>query len=161
MTFRRKLLFNAFKLSDVLIMVLSFFLATWVSYSQIETISFVQFLDMRIKIQNFVFFIGFVLIWYMIFSLFKLYHSKRLSSRWEEIKDVIKAATSGTIVIALMAVLFKIRMVTPIFLGTFWVASSGITILSRLIMRYILGQIRIRGRNLRYLLIIGTNPRAV
>jgi exopolysaccharide biosynthesis polyprenyl glycosylphosphotransferase len=161
MMFRRKLLFNAFKVSDLLIMAFSFFLATWVSYSQIETISFAQFLDMRIKIQNFVLFIGFVLIWYMIFSLFKLHHSKRLSNRWEEIKDVIKAATSGTGIILLIAFLSKIRMVTPIFLGTFWVASSGITILSRLILRYVLGQIRIRGRNLRYMLIIGTNTRAV
>lgn len=158
---RRKILLKALQVFDVLVMVFSFAISTYVVSYEYGNISFSEFLTMRVKVQNFAIFIGFIFIWHMIFSLLKVYHSKRLSSRWEEIGNIIKATTIGTSVILGMAILFRIRMFTPVFLGTFWVASSGVTILSRLFLRYVMGLIRIYGRNLRNMLIIGTNPRAV
>ena len=59
------------------------------------------------------------------------------------------------------AVLFKIEMVTPVFLLAFWTLNSAIIISSRVILRYALTLMRIRGRNLRHMLIAGTNLRAV
>ena len=52
-------------------------------------------------------------------------------------------------------------MVTPAFIIVFWTVSTALTILSRLGLRYALQWVRFRGRNLRYMLIAGTNPRAV
>ena len=158
---RREILLKALKVFDVLVMVFSFAISTYVVSYEYGNISFSEFLTMRVKVQNFAIFIGFIFIWHMIFSLLKAYHSKRLSNRWEEIRNIIKATTIGTIVILGIAILFRIRMVTPVFLGTFWVASSGVTILSRLFLRCVLELIRIYGRNLRNMLIVGTNPRAV
>jgi len=52
-------------------------------------------------------------------------------------------------------------MVTPVFLLSFWAVSTAATFLIRIGMRYTLNGIRRSGRNLRYLLIVGTNSRAV
>jgi exopolysaccharide biosynthesis polyprenyl glycosylphosphotransferase len=57
--------------------------------------------------------------------------------------------------------LFKIDMVTPIFLLSFFAGSTAVTILTRLAMRYMLTWLRRRRRNLRHLLIVGTNSRAI
>ena len=158
---RRKILLNALKCYDLLITVFCFLLSASIVSYPLNDVTFSQFLTMRIKVQNFVLFIVFLLVWHMVFSLFQIYRSKRLSSRREEIRDIIKATTSGTIVLLGMAMLFRIRMITPVFAGTFWAASTGITILSRLVLRYVLGLIRTYGRNLRSMVVVGTNPRAV
>ncbi len=52
-------------------------------------------------------------------------------------------------------------MITPLFLAIFWVGSTVTVISGRLIVRFLLAHIRIRGRNLRNMLIVGTSPRAV
>jgi exopolysaccharide biosynthesis polyprenyl glycosylphosphotransferase len=52
-------------------------------------------------------------------------------------------------------------MITPQFLLVFWVISSFSVIISRLSLQYWLAVVRRHGRNLRYMLILGTNPRAI
>ncbi len=158
---RRRILRKAFKLFDQLVMVLSFALAAWIVYYQISDISFGQFLSMRVKALNLGLFLGFLLAWRGVFSLFGLYRSRRFSTRWAEIIDVIKATSSGTLVIYITSILFRIQMVNPTFTAVFWTATSVIAISSRLILRYALEQARIHGRNLRHMVIVGTNPRAV
>jgi exopolysaccharide biosynthesis polyprenyl glycosylphosphotransferase len=158
---RRKILLKAFKLFDLLVMVLCFVIAAAVVAYNINAISFEPFLEMRIKIQNFAIFFGFLLIWHVLFSLFGLYHSRRFSSRRDEIVDVAKATSVGTLVIVIFVFFFEISMVTPTFLGVFWATSTGITILNRLALRYALGKVRAHGHNLRHLVIVGTNPRGI
>ncbi len=159
--FRRQILMVAFKLSDMLIMIGSFMAATiMVSYG-IDTISLDQFLHMRIKVVNFVLFVAFLLLWHVIFSMFGLYGSRRLSPVKKEIKDIVKATSLGTFAFYILSILFHMEMVNPVFLISFWAGSTVITILTRLVMRYTLNWVRRRGRNLRYLLIVGTNPRSV
>jgi len=151
----------AYKLSDMLIMIGSFMAATIIVSHEVNTISLEQFLHMRIKVENFILFVAFLLLWHSIFALFDLYNSRRLSTVKTEIKDIFYATSLGTFVIYILSLLFSIEMVTPVFLISFWTGSTFITILARLVMRYTLKYIRRRGRNLRYLLIAGTNPRAI
>jgi exopolysaccharide biosynthesis polyprenyl glycosylphosphotransferase len=159
--FRRQILLKAFQLYDLLAMVLSFTLAASVVSYRVPHVTFSEFLAMRIKVQNFVLFLALLALWHLIFSALKLYHSRRLSSRWKEIFDVLKATTLGTLVISLAAIMLRFEMATPVFLVVFWVAASGASIAGRLLMRLTLARLRERGRNLRFVLIIGTNPRAV
>jgi exopolysaccharide biosynthesis polyprenyl glycosylphosphotransferase len=161
LSFRRKLLLNFFKICDVLILSGAFLLAAAVESYEIESISLSEFLSMRIKIQNFVIFLGLILIWHLIFSSFRLYNSRRLSSRREEAFDVLKATSLGTITLIIAAFIFRIKMASPVFLITFWGVSSAISILGRLALRFLLKQVRLRGRNLRNLVIVGTNERAI
>ena len=75
--------------------------------------------------------------------------------------DAAKATTLSAIVLAFMGKLFDIKMLTPIFGLTFWLLSSAVILLARIGVRYVLREIRTRGHNLRHVLILGTNPRAI
>jgi exopolysaccharide biosynthesis polyprenyl glycosylphosphotransferase len=54
-----------------------------------------------------------------------------------------------------------VRTITPAFLAGFWISGTSTIILSRLALREFLRRARMHGRNLRHLLIVGTNSRAV
>ena len=161
MMFRRKLLFNAFKLSDVLIMAFSFALATVAVHSRFDSGTLSKFLQMRIKVVNFALFLGLLLVWHVIFSLFGLYRSRRFSSRGKEAVDIVKATSLGTLVILVSGLMLKLQMITPLFLAAFWGLGTGLTVLGHFALRYGLANIRLHGRNLRHMLIVGTNPRAI
>jgi exopolysaccharide biosynthesis polyprenyl glycosylphosphotransferase len=160
-TLRRQILLKAFKLFDLLVMVFSFGLATLIVHYQNTSIPLAQLIEMRIKIQNFALFFCFLLAWHIMFSLFGLYHSRRLSSRWAEVRDVFKATTLGTFAVLAASVLLPISLINTVFVLIFWAGSTLITILSRLALRYILVKFRLQGHNLRHMLIVGTNPRAL
>jgi exopolysaccharide biosynthesis polyprenyl glycosylphosphotransferase len=51
-------------------------------------------------------------------------------------------------------------MASPTFLVVFWALSALILVSSRLVLRALLAQTRLHGRNLRHMLIVGTNARA-
>ena len=159
---RRQILLETFKFLDLLIMAGAFVLAAGVSFNYHDGgISFEQFLAMRIKVQNFALFLGFLYLWRMLFSANRLYQSMRLSARSLEIKSVIKATSVGALALFLASIVFNISMMTPLFMAVFWVTGTAMTILSRLTIRKVLAWVRVRGRNLRYVLIVGTNERAV
>jgi exopolysaccharide biosynthesis polyprenyl glycosylphosphotransferase len=158
---RRKLLLEALKLFDLVMMAFLFLLAAWISTYHIKRLPFSQVLTIRISISNMCFFLGFLLSWHMIFSFLKMYHSKRLSSLQEDIPQIIKATTFGVIVLSTAAVLFNIRLITPYFILAFWVTTTVGSIASRLALKYVMEKIRKHGRNLRTVLIIGTNARTM
>jgi exopolysaccharide biosynthesis polyprenyl glycosylphosphotransferase len=60
-----------------------------------------------------------------------------------------------------LASFFSIQMITIQFLGIFWTFSTLLLSTGHLAMRRLAGYLRIHGRDLRYMLILGTNPRAV
>src|SRR5665647_1455439 len=94
---RRKIMIILFQLSDLLLMSASFLLAAFaVSDLLAPKISFHAFLEMRIKLQNFLLFLGIIFIWNRIFASFGLYNSKRLSRKWDEILEIIKVTLWGT-----------------------------------------------------------------
>ena len=146
----RRIFLKIIKLFDMLLMALSFGVATIAAQQQLRTVSFEQFLAMRISVQNFVIFLGLLLVWYSIFVLSGLYRSRRLTSRRGKIIVVIKATFSGTLALFAIAVLFRIEMITPVFLATFLTVSSAVLILSRVIIEYVLKLFRTHGRNLRH-----------
>ena len=161
MTFRRRILLKALMLFDLLVLGLSFALAAIPVSRLTDDVSFLSFLSMRIKVENMLVFLALMLAWHFILSMFGLYESKRLADKWSVAEDVLKAISLGTVVVIVVALIFRIRMVTPIFIVVFWALSSSISISWRILLRSFLKQVRSRGRNLRQMLIVGTNPRAV
>jgi exopolysaccharide biosynthesis polyprenyl glycosylphosphotransferase len=159
---RRKMLLNALKLFDVGLMIFAFLLAALIALQQSHhNITPTQFFSMRVSIRNFVIFSLFIYVWQLIFNLCGLYASRRSSSRGREAADATKATSLGTCVILMAAILFHIHMVTPIFVFVFWSISTLITIASRQMLRAVLVFARKRGRNLREVVIVGTNGRAL
>lgn len=157
---RRQALLTAFKLFDVVLMVIAFGLATVPVLYEADVASFAQFLEMRIRVNDFLIFVGLLAVWHVVFTSFGLYHSHRLGRPRAEMASVIKAVTLSTFIVFVAALFLSISMVTPVFLTVFWAIGSGLVVMSRLILRYLLKRVRLRGRNLRFVLIAGTNARA-
>jgi exopolysaccharide biosynthesis polyprenyl glycosylphosphotransferase len=158
---RRHILIASAKLFDLAVMIFAFGLSTLLVASQTREVSLAQFLSMRVKVRNFVLFACFLLSWRMIFSAFGLYNSKRLSTRASELLDLLKATSVSSLTLFAAARLFRIEVVTPLFIVVFWAAGTTIVAASRLLLRSALARIRSRGRNLRAVLIVGTNCRAL
>jgi exopolysaccharide biosynthesis polyprenyl glycosylphosphotransferase len=148
---------------DLLIMVMSFALAAWVSYFQIGTISLEEFIALRIKVQNFVIFHIFLLFWHLIFSFCRVYQPSRLSLRSPPsvVRRVLIGTTVGSLMILIMGMLCKIEIITPSFMIIFWIFNSSMAIVLRLIIRGVLKGVRAHSSHVRHLLIVGTNSRAI
>jgi exopolysaccharide biosynthesis polyprenyl glycosylphosphotransferase len=159
-TVRRQILLNLFKLFDLGLMMLAFVLAS-LPLQHRQAISVAEFFSMRVKVANLLIFALFALAWHFYFTLFGLYRSRRLSPQRSEIVDVIRATALGMVTILAGSILFHIRMVTISFVGLFWLTSASATVGSRMLMRAMLARVRRRGHNLRQLLIVGTNSRAL
>ncbi|MGA8035437.1 MAG: sugar transferase [Candidatus Acidiferrales bacterium] len=158
---RRQFLLSSLKLFDVGLVILSYGLATALTVSANRGIPLSDFLAMRVKLSNFAIFILALLFCHSVFSMFRLYRSRRLSNRIMEIADCLKSTTVSSLVFLIVGLLFNIRMITPQFLLLFWLALSATLVISRVLMRVWLAEVRKHGRNLRYMLILGTNARAV
>ncbi|HTQ96980.1 MAG TPA: sugar transferase [Candidatus Acidoferrum sp.] len=148
-------------LLDPSLLTISFLISAVRTWHLTEFASFATFLSMRIKLSNLVLFLGLFYCWHVIFSAFGLYGSRRLGDRKEEAVVALKATSAGALVLGFVAAFFRVSMITPAFIAAFWIVATSTIILSRLALREFLRRARIHGRNLRHLLIIGTNPRAV
>jgi exopolysaccharide biosynthesis polyprenyl glycosylphosphotransferase len=142
-------------------MVVAFAWATVPALGVGRNISIAQFFSIRVKLQNLIIFFGLLLLWHVLFSIFGLYASRRLSSRAAEAADVAKATTSGSLGLWCAAALFHIQMASPPFLIVYLVMSTGMLVCSRLALRMVLAQARLHGRNSRNVLIVGTSRRAI
>jgi exopolysaccharide biosynthesis polyprenyl glycosylphosphotransferase len=158
---RREFLLNALKLFDLALMVGSFLLTTLLILRKSAAMPFSDFFSMRIKVGNFVLFFALLVLWHVIFSSFGLYNSRRMSGRRRDAIETFKATTVGTFLICVAALAFRIRMVSPSFLLVFWATATAVAVTQRLLLRSVLERIRLRGRNLRNMLIVGTNSRAL
>ncbi|MGH9958791.1 MAG: hypothetical protein ACREBC_16940, partial [Pyrinomonadaceae bacterium] len=159
---RRAFALALFKFFDLAVMVCSFVVAAAVTRDDIRIIPLKEYLAIRIEVQNFVLLLGMLLLWHYGFAVFGLYRSRRLSSSWHrEVGDIAKAVSLGTLVIVAIALPFKIEIITPTFIAVFSMANFTTTILSRALLRTGLQRIRVVGRNLRYVIIVGTNERAM
>jgi exopolysaccharide biosynthesis polyprenyl glycosylphosphotransferase len=161
MGINRKVFSTGLKAFDLLLMVAAFAVSTLPLFHRVGRLSLAQFFEMRVKLGNLLLFFGFLLIWHILFSVFGLYGSKRMSNRWEEARDIVAATTLGTFVIAGAALTFRIWIVNRVFLVLFWAMCTGSVLLSRVLIRASLAYARRHGRNTRNLLVIGTNARAV
>jgi exopolysaccharide biosynthesis polyprenyl glycosylphosphotransferase len=100
--------------------------------------------------------------WHSVFAMIGLHRSRRLSTGMrEEVVDILKASLMATVLVAVTAWLFRVTSITASSALRFLVLSAGSMIASRVIMRRFLKTVRRGGRNLRHLVIAGTNPRAL
>ena len=159
--FRRRVLTNVYKLFDLMLIVVSFGLAAVVASYGSGSVSFSRFLALQVKVENFVLFSILLLVGHISYSMCGLYRSHRLGARRDEMVDLLKASTLGMLGMFLIAFLFHIQMITPLFLVAFWVASTVLVVASRILLRRFLGRVRVHGRNLRHMLVVGTGRRAV
>jgi exopolysaccharide biosynthesis polyprenyl glycosylphosphotransferase len=161
MLFRRQLMLAAFKLFDLGLLVFACFLGNMPLLFSEGFDSFSHFFSIRIKIVNFVLFGGLLLAWHLIFYSFELYKSRRLTFRYGETTDLLKAVALSSLLLYAAGSAFHIKMITNTFMVVFWVSASILAVLSRVLLKFLLQNIRLHERNLRRVLIVGSNARAV
>ena len=157
----RRILLLSLKLGDLLVATIAYGLASYLLVLAGKTQSFSGFLSMRIKLANFLEFGAVLLTWHLVYLWCGLYESKRLCSSREIVADELKATALTAISLLISGVTFKIRMITLPFLILFWCANSFGLVTGHGLLRYALRGLRRRGHNLRNVLIIGTNSRAL
>ena len=158
---KRQILTSTSKVFDLLVMVISFGVATLPHLAVGGPASFTQFLEIRIKLENFVVFSVLLWIWHLIFATLGMYGSKRLTSRRAEAFDTIKATTLSALVLGVASFALHFRMVTPEFLLIFWGFSTCVAVSIRVAIRTYLRRLRVHGRDFRNMLIVGSNRRAI
>ncbi|MDH4319828.1 MAG: exopolysaccharide biosynthesis polyprenyl glycosylphosphotransferase, partial [Desulfobulbaceae bacterium] len=159
---RRSFLLKSFKLFDLALLAFSFLLASYVSHQcQVYKVSFEDFLAIRVTVKNIILCFSLIGSWHVVLCFTGLYDSRRLSPRWNEIYDVLKAVAGCTLLVFVEAHLVEIQIVTLNFIAFFFLSSGVLLVAGRLLLRVILHQLRIKGRNLRHLLIVGTDETAL
>jgi exopolysaccharide biosynthesis polyprenyl glycosylphosphotransferase len=156
---RRRLLLDAFRAADLCAMSAAFGLALLVSAGAASPNNPAEFLAVRIKLSNALLFMGFAVLWHLIFRARGLYRSRRIGLLVSEWWDIAKAVALGTLILAGLAVVLRLVAVDRRFLAVFFVAGLVGTVLTRSVLRLVLGEVRRKGRNLRNIVIVGCGPR--
>ena len=146
---------------DLLAMAFSFLIATSAVLLEVDGVPFTQFLSIRTSILNFILFLGFTLLWYIVLVLSGVYYIRRLTSKQKEIKNIIQTTSLGTLILLIYSVIFNIKMITHVFLLVFWLITTAIAIFSRMVIKFIIKKSWARGINLHNVVIVGTNTRAM
>ena len=157
----RGIVFRALRVTDIGLIMLSFGLAAVLSINAGKWTTIASFFSSKVSLSSCALFAIAILLCHGIFSLCGLYESKRLSTRGSEAAEVLSAMTLSTVCLWCEGTLFSISVTTPRFLLTFWAIGTVVVIATRMLLRYVLGAIRKRGRDLHHVLVLGTNSRAI
>lgn len=161
-TAKRRLYLGMLKVLNLGLMIAAFAVVTALLVPKEDGgVPLTDFLSVRVKLINFVTFCVVLLVWHGIFSLCGQYQSQRLASWRSVLANAFGATTVASIFLGMATMVFHISMVTAQFLLLFWICASVLVAGSRLLIRMFLETVRVRGRNLRYVLILGTNRRAI
>src|SRR5215468_10303658 len=148
-------------LADLVLIVVSFGLAAFLCTYAARATSIASFYASRISLSRCVWFVAALVVCHCVFSLCNLYESKRMSTKEAEASDVLRALTLSTASLWLGSKLFGLTDASGSFFLVFGLSATALIIISRMLLRQVLGGIRKRGRNLHHILVMGTNARAI
>jgi exopolysaccharide biosynthesis polyprenyl glycosylphosphotransferase len=160
-TMKGQIVSSATKLFDLVLLLCSFTVATFPYLGMEPPRSLTQFLSIRITLEDMVIFISLLVLWHVSFAMHGLYRSKRLSSRRREILEVFRATTTCALILACASWILANEWVTAKFVLIFWACSTISIAASRFAIRTALRRIRLRGRDLRNMLLVGSNRRTL
>lgn len=118
-----------------------------------------QLATVKLSLADLIFIVLAPLVWNRAFSIVGAYKSQRLSGFWSQQGVVLKATSIGTLAVVLVC-LATGRNYGATFIVLLWSYSTAGTLIYRILLRFILRRLRLRGRNLRGVLIVGTDERA-
>lgn len=151
------------KVTDLLLMLLALAAGIVINYApEARSLSdyAVDFLSTRIKVTNALLGALLLVSWAVAFSVQGVYRSHRLSTWREELNEIARAiffASAALLIVGQLGKWHTITVFTAATVGLIAVLLIGAT---RLLLRLNLRRLRLRGHNLKRILIIGTGPRA-
>jgi len=148
------------KVGDLVALCISLLISLAISSSSLSWPDLAYVLAIRIKLVNLFVFAGYIAFCAVIFSACGLYRSHRLSHWKQRLSETFWATTFVTGIFLLLKQLFAISFALNTFLLLFWFLTFAMLFLSREAALQILHHARLRGRNLRNVIIIGEGPPA-
>lgn len=146
---------------DLAVLILAFLFAATVESAQFQSLTLAQFLEMRLKVENFILFSALAGLWHLLLCACDLYPPRRPLGEPKDVAACMKAGAAVTGATAAFASLCDIGLVTPLFTAVFLAASGPALAASRMILRLLLRHGRRRPAARAHVLIAGTNPRAI
>jgi exopolysaccharide biosynthesis polyprenyl glycosylphosphotransferase len=146
------------KVFDLCVLIAAF---VWAGIVLSDGMTFARFMALRIKLSNGLLFALLLIAWHNLFILCGLYVSKRLTTTWVSVLEVCKATSLAAVLLIALARVFRTHLGTPTFVIVFWVFCTAGMVGGRLATRSLLLALRSRGKNRRFILIVGTNDRAL
>lgn len=154
---RSKLILRAHKLLDICLTVAAFITAYFIKLRLLPA----PFSGLSIDPNYYIVLLTIIIIWYMSFSMFDLYASYRKHNFARIFWNVIKAVSTGMLVLTLCMYVLKMTDVSRIMLGIFFLLNIGFLGLAKWVVYRMLQRYRKQGFNFRNILIIGSRQRAV
>jgi exopolysaccharide biosynthesis polyprenyl glycosylphosphotransferase len=155
---KRQLLVYLFALSDLCLLSLALYVAAF-GRNTLSSLSILANGSIRVRT---IFAVAVLIaLWKISFSLMGLYQSRRLETQRSELFVVLKACIVALILLIAVAFVFRLHSVSPRVYLTFLPLAFSLLMASRIVMRRVLKSARLHGRNLRHLVIVGTNVRAI
>jgi exopolysaccharide biosynthesis polyprenyl glycosylphosphotransferase len=158
---RRGMLVKGLKILDLVTMSSAFLAAAVLSSLRNVGFSVDEFLSLRLRVVNFLLFMGLLLLWHASFRLFRLYEPGLSLVASRSLLDVLKATTLGTCLVAGSGAAFQIGIITPLFVLLLWLLGSAALTATRLMAHSGLRLLARSGETRRNILIVGTGPRAI
>ena len=160
MTPNRRALLTAIKICDLAIVTASVIAAVaWISGPNPE--SWGEVLALRISVENFLFMLAYLAYWHFVLRGVGLYRSYRLAAAKRELRDLATATAIGAIPLVFMAPVFRFEYVTPQFVALFAVFTLIGLGLARRTLRAVGRRLRLYGRNLRNVVVIGVGDATI
>jgi exopolysaccharide biosynthesis polyprenyl glycosylphosphotransferase len=154
-------MFNTLKALDVALTGLCLLFAAVITHLSDGFYKLTSLMAMRISVRNaaILFFLG--IVWHYIFKQMGVYSSRRLSTFASEAWDLVKGTSVIAMVLLILQIIYPMQIITMRTVELFWLFCCGGLVLSRALIRSFLALARKNGRNLRNILIVGSNERAV
>ncbi|MDI6754494.1 MAG: undecaprenyl-phosphate glucose phosphotransferase [Thermodesulfobacteriota bacterium] len=139
-------------LGDLILVLVSWILAYYFRF-YVELIPITKGVP---DLQLYLFLIPFVvIIWGVVFKVYRVYDPKRLSSFFTEIFSIVKASTLALLILIATSFFLQEYKFSRVVFAYFYIFSVVLICVFRFTVRKTLRYARKRGRNLRYALIIG------
>ena len=159
---RRQALLYCLKIFDVAIMIIamtaSFILAEIPRHGLAWPFDVWQ---INLKLINVLLLVLLAVLWHVVFLSMGLYDSRRLDRGKDECRDVFKAVVMGSMLLLVVGALFRRHHITRDMVLYFATLAFSLTCLGRFALRVAMGWVRVHNRNLRRLLLVGSNRRGL
>ena len=157
---RRVLLLVLYQFSDIAILLCSLVFTSWIGGKLGKPLDQTSGIVAGLSGLHLPVLIAASVSWHLSFRLFGLYEPKRFRRKLEECMDIIKATSLGSLLICAMIGLLGSQFINSMVVIVFWLMAMVMTVAVRAAMRFLLTLVRSQGRNLRHIVVLGTNRRA-
>jgi lipopolysaccharide/colanic/teichoic acid biosynthesis glycosyltransferase len=142
---------------DAFTVILAFVISFYIRRALIFLIPF----GLRVSLSDYALLMVIIpIIWWTLLNIQDAYTWQRFTSLWAEYKRVLKTTISGTLILTLLAFIFRLQKLPRSLIGIFAFVVFLMLILEKTLLYYMMGQLRKRGFNRKKALIVGTGELA-